>query len=1526
MKNRINKFGFTALLLVLTIAVSAQTYLINASTNNTTVNTCSGTIYDSGGANGNYSNNENYYFTVCSSTGGHPSFTFTSFHLESATFDWVTIYDGPNSSSPILVNQQGGTSLQGQTITGTGTCLTIWFRTDGSVTYSGFAIQISCSYPCQNFTVNLISPTLPVLPDTAVYGCPNGGLQFIAQGNYPNSGQNYPQSDATTTFTWYVTTVQQTTYSGQGMTILPYDFSTSGGTYVTFTATDVNGCEYVYPDDILVYISVPPTFVGTNADQTIICPGEEVNFEGFVQVEEWVVEIPTIVNECFCADDNHYQQPQCAQFVQTAFAPGQTINTVNDIQSICMRLEHSYIGDLDMWITCPNGQTMYFINYPNGCGSTYFGVPVDNDNIPCTTPAGIGTLYNYCWTPGATQTIAQACPSYSTMPSGNYAPQSPWTSLIGCPVNGTWQICFRDNLYSDDGMVCDFEMHFSPNILPSPGNMWSFQNTYDPATFVWTGNGMQTNSGGTATAYPTTSGDQIFTFSATDDFGCTYDTTIVVHVRAQTDPVCCTPPDANAGPDDHVCSNTYTLHGSLAQGHTGQWSLVSGPGTVSWQNQNSPNATVTVNGWGVYLFEWREFNGPTTCFDKDTVQIEFYPIPTTTFTYNPILCFGNTTTITYTGNVGPSATYTWNFDGATIQSGSGQGPYVVSWNTTGNHPVHLQVTANGCSSPETVVNIYNPPQMTHTLILQDDPCFGSCRGRAQIHVTGGTLPYSYSWASTTNVLANICAGNYNITVTDNNGCTTGQSFIINQPPELLITNTVTHNLSCYQSNDGYIEVTAVGGSGNLTYIWMDSPISTNIRSGLSAGLYYLTIVDENDCQITAQFEITQPAQLVTSISQSVAVCQGQTVTISTNTVGGTAPYRYYWNDGNGIFQAGPNLTRIPNTTTTFTVYVLDNNNCQSNTVSMTVTVSPTMVIDSMIIRNNRCYQSCDGRAEVLFHGGIPPYNYSWGSPNTVYNGLCAGIYSLTITDLIGCNVNTSFVITQPSQLTYTTQTEPATCFGYNDGTATIFVQGSVPPYTYLWPNGHNTQTLTAGAGTYTVTVLDANNCRITAPLTINQPSAIYVQPIGNRTICQGQSTTLTTQATGGSPFNGGVYDFHWSGNDGSVYNSNMYTVSPTQTTIYTLVVTDSHGCSSTPISSTVFVHPELEIVSVVTSNDTVCPGDPAIIYVDARGGNGGPYLMTLQDGRVVATPFTVYPEETTNFIIQLSDMCGTPPVKDSILITVRPKPGNVFVADKVEGCPPLTVNFTESNPDRGQTYLWDFGDNGFAQIKNPSHTYTREGAYNVSLEVTDDFGCKNKRTVENMITVYKAPVANFIPEPEVVNMLTGEVEFINYSTDAVRYFWFFGDGDSSLFVSPRHKYNAIGEYEVILVAESSKFCRDTTIRKVIVENQFAFYVPTSFTPNGDGVNDCFRPCGNGISKNDYKLMIYDRWGNPIFTTEKYNPEVACDACTEGAWDGSKGSRIKGDPIMPNGTYHWYCEFKDWNGTIYKKHGTVELVR
>ncbi|MFY9591272.1 MAG: PKD domain-containing protein [Bacteroidales bacterium] len=1497
-----------------------QQYLISQGG---TITTCEGTLYDSGGPNGNYSSSENYTITICSEDGNFLVLNFTQFEFESGTYDKLSIYDGPNTTSPALVTNAGGTTLLNQTFTSTGSCLTLHMQTDGYITRPGFAAVISCLPPCQDFEIDIISTSLPFsqpLDSMWINVCLGESITFTAAGTYPNNNANYAQSDATTDWYWTASSNNASAEAnGLGMTTFTHTFDEPGGYFIGLMAKDENGCIEHYLEQIRVRVSIPPNL---SVDPPVGgCISDAIELTGHVSPNSWqmVITDEQIVQECI-TDDVGITQEYCWNI--NAFQPGQVVTSPNDLEFVCLNIEHSWIADVWIYIECPNGQQAeinYYSTTTNPCSGEFFGLPDHADN--CNP----GTGWDYCWTMNAATSHTAWCQNNSgSVPPGNYLPTGNFADLIGCPINGEWCVVIIDDWNIDDGTLFSVDISFAPNILPA--YLWSYSHTYSSTGMSWAGDGLGANSGGTATAFPIASGTQAYNFCVTDDFGCSYCIPTTAEVLSIDDPSCCILPDTDAGPDDAVCTNTYTFNASIAAGNTGTWNMISGPGTATWANQNSPHATVTVSEWGVYEFEWIEvyMNNPT-CADTATVTIEFWPIPTTTFTYDQVMCNADHTTINYIGNMSATATFNWDFDGATVVSGSGIGPYTIYWAEPGMHYVGLTVSENGCSSPDTLVNILNPALLEHSLVVDNDPCFASCRGRAEVFPTGGTEPYEYSWGSHNPVLPNLCAGSYSIVVTDANGCTTGQNFTVGEPPELVINNITYNHLTCYQSNDGNIYIDAVGGTGELTYQWSDIGFGPANRENISAQEYCVTITDENGCFLVECITITQPAELLVTVSPNVAICEGSQTVLQATGMGGTVPYSYMWRySQDSAYIVGPSSYMVsPDTTRIYEVYVRDAHGCESNVASIKVTVSPEMIIDTMLINHNRCYQSCDGRAEIVMHGGLAPLHYSWGSDNHIYSGLCAGIYTVTVSDLIGCSVSNTFVIEQPTQITYSTSVEPATCFGYDDGEATIFVQGGVTPYTYTWSTGPGTETITTTAGSYTVTVLDDHNCRIVANVEITQPSKIIVLPMSNMRICQTQSVSLNNQATGGTPY----YDFRWEGSDGSVWNSNIYTVTPETTTTYTLVVTDSHGCHSSPVSTTIFVNPGLTINSIVTSNDTVCPGDPAIIHVDVEGGNGGPYLMTLQDGRVVPSPFIVYPDTTTMYYITLADMCGTPTVMDSILINVRPKPVNLFTVEKVSGCPPFAAQFNELNPHLGQTYLWNFGDKKYSTEKNPVHIYKEPGVYTVSLEVRDVFGCKFTREIEDLITVYQGPTANFEASPAIVSFINSEVEFINHSSNASNYYWFFGDGDSSMFVSPRHKYTDIGDYEVMLVAETDKYCTDTTVRTIGVRNEFAFYMPNSFTPNGDGLNDCARPCGNGIDKNDFSLVIYDRFGMLVFETDKFDPKVGCEACSDGAWDGTyKGNKNKGDKVMANGVYYWYAEFKDWYGTVHKKQGEIVLVR
>lgn len=1513
---RLKLWFVTAILLGWVSLLNAQTYNMA----NGTVNTCSGTFYDSGGASGTYGSNANLTFTICSSLpGASVMVSFTSFDLESG-YDYLSIYNGPTTGSPALVVNASGSSLNGQTFESVGgTCLTFRFTSDGSVQYAGWAATISCGFPCQDFTVEITGTNPPISPPADslwIDLCQGQTVTFNATGNFPNSGVNYTQTNANTNFVWLVTSGNSTDeYAGLGMTSFTHSFNEGGGYFINLIAYDANNCNQAIVQQYRVRVSLTPNFVNVGSDVSIVCPYETVNLTGTVTANTWTMPVTEtqLVQECFF---DNYEGTVC--FTVNAFQPGQVITSMYDLESVCFNMEHSFIGDFYMYIQCPNGQEAMLHEYYN-CNGAYFGVPDQADN--CNP----GTGWTYCWSMNATQAVTAICSSGSSVPAGTYLPLGTFADLVGCPINGEWCVRFFDNWGADDGTIFYVDLNFSSSIIPS--DLWSMTTSYDVSTtstdLVWTGNGVAANTGGVAVANPTTPGNQGYVFTVTDNFGCSYDTTIYVTVRQFDDPSCCDFPFPNAGTDDEVCANTYTFNGTITQGNTCNWTMVDGPGTATWTNQTSANATVTVSAYGTYIFQLYEQNLAPSCSSNDQITIVFNENPTSTFTVSPIDCFGGNTTVTYTGNGGATANFSWNFGGGTVLSGSGAGPYQVTWSNAGSQQVSLQVEQSGCSSNTTTQNVIMPALLTHTLTTHNDPCFQSCQGSASILAQGGTAPYTYSWASGNTQLPNLCAGSYAITVTDQNGCTTGQNFAITEPLQLLVTNAVSTHLSCYNANDGTISVTAVGGTGELMYIWNDIGVGDPARVGLAAGTYIVTVVDENQCQVVEFFQLTQPEELIVTVSNDIAICEWQTAPIMAQHMGGTGPYVYWWDSGDG-YEVGPaDIAPIPHETTIYNVYVEDANGCISNIASVEVTVSPELVIDSVIITNNRCYQSCDGQAELVIQGGIPPLQYSWGSTNHIYPGLCAGIYNVTVEDQIGCSINAVYTITQPDEITYTVHTEQASCYGYDDGEATIYVMGGVTPYTYLWPNGDDDMTMNNVAGVYTVTVIDDHLCRIEVPVTITQPDRIILVASTGRQICIGQEAVITAQVLGGIP----AYSYSWEGSDGSEYPTATITVSPEVSTDYRVTVTDSRGCMGNVGLVRVDVYPPLLITDIVTSYDTVCRGEPAIIEVDALGGNGGPYMLILQDGSVVPSPFTVYPQETMWYYVSLMDPCGSPTVMDSIKINVHPEPPNLFVADKVHGCPGVAINFTELSDDFGQGYLWDFGDNGYAIEKNPTHFYTEPGLYSVSLTTRSEFGCTFTRTIPHMITIHENPLASFVAEPDNVSVLDGDVFLNNQSVLAENVFWFFGDGDSSLVYSPWHRYNQIGVYEVMLVVETEHGCADTTYRNISVTGEFTFYAPTMFTPNGDGKNDCFRVCGNGIDKNNFYMNVYDRWGNKVFETETFKPDVPCKSCTTGAWDGTnRGDVNLDDEIMPNGVYTWYCEFRDWNGTIHQRTGSVHLVR
>lgn len=259
-----------------------------------------------------------------------------------------------------------------------------------------------------------------------------------------------------------------------------------------------------------------------------------------------------------------------------------------------------------------------------------------------------------------------------------------------------------------------------------------------------------------------------------------------------------------------------------------------------------------------------------------------------------------------------------------------------------------------------------------------------------------------------------------------------------------------------------------------------------------------------------------------------------------------------------------------------------------------------------------------------------------------------------------------------AQMTLAVSSFNASCAGNCDGGAIVIPSGGTPSYTYVWTSGCTTNScMSLCAGSYTVTVTDAMGATATASVFITEPTSVVLAPISPVTICTGQSTTLTANASGG---NGG-YTYTWNG----TFVGQNYTVSPTSTTTYTVNATDAAGCAAAPVIVTVNVSPPLSVVT--GGSTTICIGSSTIISATAFGGNGGPYIYTwAPSGTGSASSVSVSPTTTTTYTVTAADGCS---LTSAATVTISVSPCTGIQSQNLEN---LTINVFP-NPFTTQTTI-----------------------------------------------------------------------------------------------------------------------------------------------------------------------------------------------------------------------------------------------
>lgn len=894
-------------------------------------------------------------------------------------------------------------------------------------------------------------------------------------------------------------------------------------------------------------------------------------------------------------------------------------------------------------------------------------------------------------------------------------------------------------------------------------------------------------------------------------------------------------------------------------------------------------------------------------------------------TYSASVCAGNSINFFINSSdpdAGDNLTLTWNaaITGATFTTTGGPTPTgTFSWTPSASNISNtpycftITVTDDACPYTGTQTFAFCITVTGFGLSITSSPTnCGASNGTATVIVSGGNSPYNYTWSPNGGNNANatgLWAGNYSVLVTDANGCIATASTTVAQGPANANVNATIVDVQCYGGNNGSATLAVNGGQGPYTYLWSNNTTTSSL-TGMQAGTYSVTVTTANGCISTLTVTITQPASALTAVSSVVGnvSCFGGNNGVSTvNASGGTGPYSYSWNSA----PAQSTVTASSLTAGIYSVVVTDANGCVT-TGSVNIT-EPPLLISTPSTTSVTCNGGSNGSAQVTLSGGTPPYATSWNCNPTQYGlnavNLIAGNYTATTVDANGCVVAPLANITQPAALSAGIVTSsPVSCNGGTNGTATVNPNGGTAPYNYSWntnPPQYNSSAVGITAGNYTVTITDANGCATVSTVTIAQPGPLTILAFAGDTVCPGQPAIVAAGAAGGT----GPYNYTW---NNSLGNNSTHTVYPIVPTNYVVFATDANGCVSASTSILIDVFQFTQNDLVMSMNPGICEGATATVLATVTGNTGTLNWVWNNQTWTNGGPFTVQPTSTTTYSVTISNQCGMT-VSNSTTIVVHPLPIVTLSPQIASGCDRVPFTFVDNDPtNTGDFYAWNFGDNTTGTGNNITHDYLGSGTYTVTVVLTTQFGCIGSGNTITSVTVFDSPNAHFIASNLVVSELEPTFHFTNdCSVNTIGWQWDFGDNTTDNIPSPMHSYAQKGTYNVRLIATSNGGCMDTTEMPVTVEPEFTFYIPNAFTPNGDGNNDVFLGYGHEIDS--FSMMIFDRWGNLIFTSNDLNT----------GWDGHAND---GSEIAQQDIYVYKILVKDFRGHSHHLTGSFSLLK
>ncbi|MDO9187824.1 MAG: PKD domain-containing protein [Bacteroidia bacterium] len=872
-------------------------------------------------------------------------------------------------------------------------------------------------------------------------------------------------------------------------------------------------------------------------------------------------------------------------------------------------------------------------------------------------------------------------------------------------------------------------------------------------------------------------------------------------------------------------------------------------------------ATVVASGANApYTYSWAPSGGTAAtasglCAGTYTVTVTSSNGCTQTATETLVASSGLTVTVnSQTICAGQNAILTAS-GGTTYSWSTGATASSITKSPTTTTSYTVTGTSGGCSGTAiATVTVSGPLAIT---VNSETICTGQS---ATLTASGGTT-YLWSTGATSNSITESPATTTSYTITGTSGGCSGTAVATVTVGAALAITVNSETICTGQS----ATLTAAGGT---TYLWSNGSTASSITESPSATTSYTVTGTSGGCSGTAVATITVGSALAVTVN-SETICAGQSAALSA--FGGTT---YLWSTGATTFS----ITESPATTTTYTV-TGTSGGC-SGTAVATVTVGGALPI----IVNSETI--CTGQSATLSATGGTSYLWSTGATANSITESPSATTSYTVTWTSGgCSGTAVATVTVGGALAITVNSETI-CTGQS---ATLSASGGT---TYLWSTGAATNSITespTATTSYTVTGT-SGGCSGTAVATITVGNNLAIT-VNSTSICAGQTATLTVS---------GATTYLWS--TGSTDNS--ITDTPLTTTSYTVTGT-SGGCSG----NTIAIVTVGDALAISVNSATICSGETATL--SASGAVTYLWSNGSDTDLITDTPTT-----TTSYTVTgTSGGCLGSAIAT---VTVNALPEIVFNADIISGCEPFCVTFTDASNSIGSnitSWNWDFGDGGISVDQHPQHCFDIQGQYSITLAIATSNGCSATFTNVNLITLDPFPVAQFTA-PLSVGILEANISFTDNSTGASSWSWDFGDAQDTLnnassLTDPSHAYAEAGTYCVTLAISNNAGCVDTNQLCFVINPEITFYIPNSFSPNGDGINDEFYVKGENIF--EFEMSIYDRWGDRIFATKDINER----------WNGKAN---KGTKIALQDVYVYVVTFTDNKNESYHYTGNVTIVR